>query len=102
MSMIQMAVIGAGHWGPTLVRNFHNQQRSVVRWVCDTEPARLAQVAARYPDVATTIEASEALSDPAVEAVVGATPTTTHHQLVKAALEQSKHVLGAKPLAARA
>jgi len=28
--MIRVAVVGAGHWGPNLIRNFHNRERSEV------------------------------------------------------------------------
>ena len=60
--MIGIAVIGAGHWGPNLIRNFHNHDRSEVRVVCDRDAARLAQVAARFPDVEVTTEAEAALA----------------------------------------
>ena len=41
------------------------------------------------------------LCDPAVEAVVIATPPETHHAIVKRALQAGKHVLVEKPLATR-
>lgn len=28
MKLIRIAVIGAGHWGPNLIRNFHNHTTS--------------------------------------------------------------------------
>src|SRR5688572_9667859 len=83
---VRIAVIGAGHWGPNLIRNFHNHPRSSVTWVVDTNPQRLAQVAERYPDVATTNDASQALAAGDVDAVVVASPTTMHHALAKEAL----------------
>jgi len=97
--MIRVAVIGAGHWGPNLIRNFHNRERSEVAWVVDRDATRLAQVRSRFADVQTTGEADEALADPAVDAVVVATPARTHHGLAKAALERGKHVLVEKPIA---
>jgi predicted dehydrogenase len=97
--MIRVAVIGAGHWGPNLIRNFHNRERSEVAWVVDRDATRLAHVRSRFADVQTTGEADEALADPAVDAVVVATPARTHHGLAKAALERGKHVLVEKPIA---
>lgn len=97
--MIRMAIIGAGHWGPNLLRNFHNRQRSEVMWVVDRDPDRLAQVRERFPDVRTADDAAAALHDPQVDAVVVATPTSTHYPLAKAALELGKHVLVEKPIA---
>lgn len=95
--MIRVAVIGAGHWGPNLIRNFHDAQGSTVTWVADTSTARLDQVRARFPEARTTTNAEEALGDD-VDAVVVATPTVTHYELVKKALERGKHVLVEKPI----
>lgn len=96
--MISLAVIGAGHWGPNLIRNFHNGQTSQVLHVIDRDAGRLAQVASRFPDVQVGSEAEEAFADPEVQAVVVSTPTSTHYALVKGALEAGKHVLVEKPI----
>ncbi|MET0391413.1 MAG: Gfo/Idh/MocA family oxidoreductase [Polyangiales bacterium] len=95
----RIAIIGAGHWGPNLIRNFYDHEQSEVRWVVDSDAARLAQVQARFSHVRTATDASAALADPAVDAVVIATPTITHYALTKAALEHGKDVLVEKPLA---
>src|SRR5207248_7465711 len=91
-AMIRVAVIGAGQWGPNLIRNFHNKQTSEVTWIIDRDAARLAEVQARFPDVQVSEEPARAFSDPAVDAVVVATPTSTHFKLAQEALEQRKHV----------
>ena len=98
MAMIRVAVLGAGEWGPNLIRNFHNKQTSEVVWIIDRDAARLAEVQARFPDVQVGEDPEQALRDPSVHAVVVATPTTTHYALAKEALEQRKHVLVEKPL----
>lgn len=100
--MLGIAVIGAGHWGPNLIRNFHNHIRSRVVWVVDQNTVRLEQVTERFPGVKTGTTAEPALADPDVQAVVVATPTSTHHRLAKAALKHSKHVLVEKPMATEA
>ena len=97
--MIRIAVIGAGHWGPNLIRAFHNGQASKVVWVIDRDPARLAEVRARLPDVQVADEPVRAFCDRTVDAVVIATPTSTHFTLAQEALERGKHVLVEKPLA---
>jgi predicted dehydrogenase len=97
--MIRVAVIGAGHWGPHLIRNFHNHQESIVTWASDLDALRLQEISARYPDVRTTGVAQEAIEATDVDAVVVATPTSTHYPLAKAALQSGKHVLVEKPLA---
>jgi predicted dehydrogenase len=98
MAMIRLAVIGAGQWGPNLIRNFHNQQTSEVIWIIDRDAARLGEVHAHFPDVQVANDPEQALRDRSVDAVVIATPASTHYVLAKKALEQRKHVLVEKPL----
>jgi predicted dehydrogenase len=96
--MIRVAVIGAGQWGPNLIRNFHNKQTSEVAWIIDRDAARLNEVHAHFPDVQVGDNPEQALHDSSVHAVVVATPTSTHYAFAKDALEQRKHVLVEKPL----
>jgi predicted dehydrogenase len=98
--MIGIAVLGAGHWGPNLIRHFDNRHTSEVRWVVDRDPERLEQVRRRFPDATLGTDADAAIGDPAVDAVVIATPTSTHHALASMALRRGKHVLVEKPLTA--
>src|SRR5258706_8175319 len=97
--IVGVAVLGAGHWGPNLIRNFDNRERSRVLWVVDRDPGRLAQVRSRFSDVQVAETPEGALADTRVDAVVVATPTSTHFELARAALEQGKHVLVEKPIA---
>ena len=96
--MIGIAVIGAGHWGPNLIRNFHDDPRSEVLWVIDRDPSRLQEVQTRFASMATSVDIADALGDPRVDAVVVATPTVTHYEIVRAALAAGKHVLVEKPI----
>ena len=100
--MLRIAVIGAGHWGPNLIRNFHNHQTSEVAWVVDRDEGRLALTRSRYPEIRLDHDATPAFADPAVDAVVIATPTVTHYDLAAAALRAGKHALVEKPIATRA
>lgn len=97
--MIRVAVIGAGHWGPNLIGNFHNHRRSEVVWVVDRNAQRLEVVRTRFNDVKTSEDPEDAFGDPDVDVAVIATPTSTHFELTKRALEAGKHVLVEKPLA---
>ncbi|MGO8971221.1 MAG: Gfo/Idh/MocA family protein [Myxococcaceae bacterium] len=96
--MIRIAVVGAGHWGPNLIRNFHNKQTSEVAWVVDLDASRLQQVRQRFPDLQVGSDIKSVLSDRRIDAVVITTPTSTHFAVAKAALEADKHVLVEKPL----
>lgn len=98
--MVNIAVIGAGYWGPNLVRNFNEIPDARVSYVCDLDPAKLAPLQIRYPTLKTTRDYNETLADPTVDAVAIATPVSTHHRLALDALRAGKHVLVEKPLAA--
>lgn len=95
---IRAAVVGLGYWGPNLLRNLHEVPGVEVIWACDVRDEALAVTARRYPGIARTTEVSAVLADPAVDAVLIATPVSTHYDLALAALEAGKHVLVEKPL----
>ena len=97
--MIKVGVIGYGYWGPNLVRNFMEATGSTVQIVCDLRPERLAQLRHRYPSLETTNRSADLFSNADIDAVVIATPVSTHFELAMAALRAGKHVLVEKPLA---
>lgn len=96
--MIGIGVIGYGYWGPNLVRNFTEATGTQVLAVSDKRTERLALVKNRYPAVHTTIDHSELISDPRVDAVALATPVRTHFDLAMQVLDAGKHVWVEKPL----
>lgn len=97
--MTGVAVVGAGHWGPHLIRNFNDHLASQVLWVVETDDVRRRAIGERFPAVTLTDSIDDALQDPRVDAMVIATPTRTHAELAGAALRAGKHVLVEKPLA---
>jgi predicted dehydrogenase len=98
---VRIAVVGAGHWGPNLIRNFDNPPFSTIAAVVDRDLARLEQVRARFPNVVVSQIIEGVFADPAIDAIVIATPTGTHYALVRAALQAGKHVLVEKPITTR-
>jgi predicted dehydrogenase len=99
MQCVGIAVIGCGYWGPNLIRNFSEEPRAQLRWVCDLDEHKLEAIGRRYSSVRTTTHLEEVLEDEEVDAVAIATPVHTHHILARAALQAGKHVLVEKPLA---
>ena len=98
--MIQVGVIGYGYWGPNLVRNFMAAPDAGVSAVCDLFDDRLAQLRKVYPTLTTYNNSSELINDDSVDAVVIATPVSSHFELAMSALRAGKHVFVEKPLAA--
>lgn len=98
-SPTRIGVIGAGHWGPNLIRNFQQSGRSRVVAVAEADEQRRVRIAALYPDVACLGDGDELCARGDLDAVVIATPTATHHRFAMAALARGLHVLVEKPLA---
>jgi predicted dehydrogenase len=98
--VITVGVIGYGYWGPNLVRNFAQAPDGRVGFVTDVRAERLSQVPTRYPGAKVSADYRDLLKDPAVDAVVVATPVSTHFDLAMAALRAGKHVLVEKPMTA--
>ena len=93
-----IGVIGYGYWGPNLVRNFMEVPNGSVVAVSDMKEDRLALVRRRYPSITATTDHRELLADPAIDAVIIATPVSTHFSLAMQALKAGKHVLVEKPM----
>lgn len=96
---VRIGVIGFGQWGPNHVRNFSLQDGVEVVRVCDASDVRLKAAQKFLRGVAVTANPDEIIRAVDIDAVVVATPTGTHHALVKAALEAGKDVFCEKPLA---
>jgi predicted dehydrogenase len=93
------AVVGYGYWGPNIVRNVMECPDLSLLALCERDEARIDEFHRRYPATRVEREFDAILDDPKVDAVAVATPPSTHHSLVRRALEAGKHVLVEKPLA---
>ncbi|WP_349783099.1 oxidoreductase [Xanthomonas arboricola] len=92
-----LAVVGYGYVG----RTFHapliaGTPGLALHSVVSSKPQ---QVQADFPDVAVLADLETALADPALDAVVLATPNQTHAPFALQALAAGKHVLVDKPFA---
>jgi predicted dehydrogenase len=96
---IGVAVVGAGYWGPNLVRNVRQVADLRLRWVCDLDQDRARATAGPYGDVRTTAHLDDVLADGDVDLVAVATPASSHAAIAMAAIEAGKHMLVEKPLA---
>ncbi|RME02249.1 MAG: gfo/Idh/MocA family oxidoreductase [Deltaproteobacteria bacterium] len=96
--MITIGLIGCGHWGPNHIRHFMRPPKASVKWCADLNVERLEALQALYPGIRVTQDYRELLEDEGVDAVVVATPTITHFEIVRESLLAGKDVLCEKPL----
>lgn len=98
--ILNVGIIGIGHWGPNIVRNFVMHPRIHLKYVCDKSKASFRKIDGIVPlDCRRTTDVSVVLGSSDVDAVAIITPAATHYTLVKEALLAEKHVLCEKPLA---
>ena len=96
---LRVAVVGAGYWGPNLIRNFSEAPGGDVVAVADLSADRLAAIRKRFPAVRTVTDHRLLFADPTIDAVCLATPISTHRPLAEEAFAAGKHVFVEKPLA---
>jgi predicted dehydrogenase len=96
--VIQLAIIGCGHWGPNHIRVFNSLPDSRVGAAIDLNEKRLTSVGEMYPGIRCERDYRRVLEDPAFDAVVVATPVSSHYEIVRESLLAGKHVLCEKPL----
>jgi predicted dehydrogenase len=96
---VGMAVIGAGYWGPNIVRNALASCATDLRWVCDRDVERARQVVGDQSAIRVTPDIDDVLADDSIEAVAIATPPATHEELALQCIEAGRHLLVEKPLA---
>lgn len=97
-SDLKVAVIGAGNWGKNLIRVYH--ELGALRAICDHHPLKAATLSDKYEVANLTLE--EILDSSEIDAVVIATPSTTHQGLGNLCLLANKHVFIEKPLCLQA
>lgn len=95
---LSTALAGAGSWGRNVLRALCTIPTIDLRLVVDPSPIARARAHAIAPSVALASDFHSALEDPAIEAVVLATPAVTHAELAIAALNARKHVFVEKPI----
>lgn len=94
-----MALVGCGYWGVNYIRVLSELPHVALAGICDQNPDRVSQVARRFHVETTWKDLDAVLATPGVDAVVVATPSATHADVVRRCLEAGKHVLVEKPLA---
>jgi len=98
--MINAAIVGLGWWGKTLVESV-SAGSEALRFVAGATRTRTPEVEAFADEHALALQADydDLLGNPAIDAVVLATPHSMHSDQIVAAAEAGKHVFCEKPFA---
>ena len=99
MQQVRFGLIGLGYWGPKLARNLESLPQASLEIVADLNLLALRKAKDERPWITTTPHIEDVFNSD-VDAVVIATPVSTHFELARKALLHGKHVLVEKPLTA--
>lgn len=99
---VRLGLVGLGYWGPNILRVLAGRTDVEVRWICDLDLARLAEIGRQHPRPRTTAEIDDLLSDAELDGILIATPIFTHFDLATRSLAAGKHTFVEKPLAGSA
>ena len=107
MTTIGIGLVGTGYMGKahavalkSVGAVFNTKLRPVCEVICSTTVAGAARKAAEYGFNASTSHWQELIANPRVEAIVIASPQTTHRQIALEAIAAGKPVFCEKPLGA--
>ncbi|MEK7072073.1 MAG: aminotransferase class I/II-fold pyridoxal phosphate-dependent enzyme [Patescibacteria group bacterium] len=95
---INFGLIGYGYWGPNFARDINESKNGHLKYGADLSEVNLKKIKEKYPQVIATSDYHDILRDQSIDAVIVATPTKTHYQIVKEAILAKKHVFVEKPM----
>jgi len=96
--MIRAAIVGLGRWGRSLVASVAGHGDDIVFTRAYTRTKANAEAFCRDHRLPLAGSYEEILSDPAIDAVVLATPHSAHEAQALAAMAADKHVFVEKPI----
>ena len=100
MKQYNLGIIGAGMYGKILMRAFQKDlRRANIIWVNSASEATTRSAAEEFNVEKWSTDYHDVLNDPAVDAVVLATPPFVHAEQLEESLKAGKHVLLEKPIA---
>ena len=97
MSRLRAGIIGLGV-GEQHIAGYREHPDAEVVAICDFDPQRLADVAARHPDLRADADPEAILDDPGIDVVSICSYDQFHFEQVQRALGTGKHVFVEKPL----
>lgn len=94
--MINIAIVGLGHWGKNYVRTFQSIEGVTIKYLVDASKESLVRFSGL--EIKLSQNYQEVIDSADVDAVVIATPASMHYDLIKMALIRGKDVLAEKPI----
>jgi len=98
--MIGIGIIGVGNWGKNHVTVYKSLlQENIINYlkICDTDEDRVKEIS-EINSIEYTTNIEDILNDDRINAVAITTPSSTHYELTKLALENDKDVFVEKPI----
>ncbi|NKB20541.1 MAG: gfo/Idh/MocA family oxidoreductase [Alphaproteobacteria bacterium] len=95
--MINAAIVGIGRWGQYLVTSVQGTSEHIKFTAGVTRTKSKAEAFCSEQSIDLRDDYAELLDDPAIDAVVLATPHTQHEEQIIAAAKAGKHVFTEKP-----
>lgn len=94
--MTTLALIGVGKWGKNIVSTLETLPDARLAYLCARTEKTLASYSEKYEKL---VDWRKLLKKKDLDAVLIATPPSTHRELIEAALKAGKHVFVEKPMA---
>jgi len=96
--MVRAAIVGLGRWGRSLVNAVHGKTDAIKFVAAYTRTRANAEDFCREKNIPMMDRFEAILADPAIDAIVLATPHSQHAEQVMAAAKAGKHIHVEKPL----
>jgi predicted dehydrogenase len=96
--MIRAAIVGLGRWGRSLVNSVHGSTDDIRFVAGHTRTRGTAEEFCDEKDLRLVDDFTAILSDPAIDAVVLATPHSQHAAQIAQAAAAGKHIIVEKPI----
>jgi predicted dehydrogenase len=96
--MVRAAILGLGRWGRSLVNSVQGKSAGMTFVAAHTRMRATVEDFCRDQGLAFVDSYAKILADPAIDAVVLATPHSQHGEQVRAAAAAGKHIFVEKPM----
>ena len=97
--IVPVGIIGYGEWGREIASTLERNEKVRIAGISDNFPIMLTRAGRSHQGVKTFENYQDMLADPEIPAIIVATPSHLHKDIVIDALEAGKHVYCESPMA---